>query len=336
MRSAPDDLTADRIVQELVERWLVQASSIDYVPEGGGSHHWRVVSTEGRAYFVTVDDLDNKTWLGEDRESVSAGVRQAYATTDTLRHAAGLSFVLSPLAAHSGELLHRLSDRYTVSVFTYVDGHSFPFGPYRESGLRARAIELIATLHQATPAVRERAPVHKLGYSGRQDLTAFLTEPNCPWVGGPFSDSARELFVAHSADLTELVDRFNQLALSTAPARADTVITHGEPHPANLMEVGEQLFLIDWDTAGLAAPERDVALIAPEPGPDTDRYQVATGHEVNFAVVDLYRLRWYLDDVGSAVRMFRRPHAATEDTRRWWNALGPQLAELPNWLDRLS
>ncbi len=69
---------------------------------------------------------------------------------------------------------------------------------------------------------------------------------------------------------------------------------------------------------------------------DVDRYQEATGRAVDPAVITLYRLRWYLDDVSSAVGMFRNPHQETADTRQWRQALGPQLEQLPRWLDLLS
>ncbi|WP_432843998.1 phosphotransferase family protein [Dactylosporangium sp. CA-092794] len=36
------------------------------------------------------------------------------------------------------------------------------------------------------------------------------------------------------------------------------VLTHGEPHPGNTMRTGGGWLLIDWDTALLAAPERDL------------------------------------------------------------------------------
>jgi hypothetical protein len=50
----------------------------------------------------------------------------------------------------------------------------------------------------------------------------------------------------------------------------------------------------------------------------------------------LYRLRWYLDDLASAVRLLRNPHDDTPDTRRWQHALGPQLEQLSEWRDVLA
>ena len=55
---------------------------MEYVPEGGGSHHWRV-SEQGGLHFVTVDDLDDKEWLGGSRNAVFAGLRRALHISET-------------------------------------------------------------------------------------------------------------------------------------------------------------------------------------------------------------------------------------------------------------
>jgi spectinomycin phosphotransferase len=106
-------------------------------------------------------------------------------------------------------------------------------------------------------------------------------------------------------ELGQLVSAFDRLAEVTAEARAGTVMTHGEPHPANLMSEGDRVMSIDWDTAALGPPERDLALIATADGDGVERYERATGREISPEVMSLYRLRWYLDDLASAARLFK-------------------------------
>jgi spectinomycin phosphotransferase len=194
---------------------------------------------------------------------------------------------------------------------------------------------MIAALHRSTRAVRDLAPVHVPGFTGRGQLDAFLREPGRPWDGGPFSAGAHCMVADRAVDIARLVAAFDRLVAATAPARADSVITHGEPHPGNVMRADGRLFLIDWDTVGLAAPERDIALIADHPA-DVDRYQEAAGRAIDPAVITLYRLRWYLDDLSSAIVMLRGPHQDTADTRQWLAAVTPLLDELPGRLDALG
>ena len=336
MRSPPEDLVPERLSKTLAEGWNLRAAAMDYVPEGGGGYHWKLTGEDGQPHFVTVDDLDDKDWMADTRTAVFEGLGRALSTAATLRYEAGLEFVVAPTAARDGEPLRRLDGRYTVSVFPFLAGHSYPFGPYTDARLRGLALDMIAALHQSTPAVAASAPHHVPRFAGRGDLTAFLLDPDRPWDGGPYSEAARRLLVPRTADLAHLGTGFDRLAGVTSPARADPVITHGEPHPANLMSVDRRLVLIDWDTAGLAPPERDVSLIATTGNEDFDRYQEATGRELDPAVITLYRLRWYLDDLASAIRLFRNRHRDTSDTRRWWHGLTLRLEQLPRWHDLLD
>jgi spectinomycin phosphotransferase len=330
------DLARGDVAAELAGGWGLRGAALAYVPQGGGSHHWKLGCDDGRPWFVTVDDLDGKDWLGSDRETVFGGLGVALATAAALRDAAGLEFVLAPVPARDGELLHRLCDRYAVSVYPFLSGHSFAFGPY-PGALRDAVLDLIAALHRATPRVRDRAPRHVLHIAGWPDLAAFLQEPGRAWDGGPFAAAAHGLLLAHAADLARLTAAFGRLAGATAAARAiGPVITHGEPHPANLLSAGGSLLLIDWDTVGLAPPERDLSLVIGEAGEGTDRYQGVARRACDPAVLTLYRARWYLDDLASAVRLFRQPHSGTKDAERWFDGLPPRLARLPEWLGRLG
>jgi spectinomycin phosphotransferase len=332
MRSAPADLTPARLEEALADAWGLRAASMTYVPEGGGSHHWTVMDRTGQNHFVTVDDLDTKDWMADTRDAVFQGLASALRTAATLRDGANLTFVVAPVPTLDGHLLRRIDDHYAVAVYPYLTGRSFPFGPYTDAHLRHRALDTIITLHEATPTVRGTAPLHTPGFAGRADLQAFLVEPGRLWIDGPYAEPARRLLASRTHDLVQLVGAFERIVGGMTSARDDLVITHGEPHPANLMSVDGRLFLIDWDTAALARPERDLSLIVRSTSADLDRYQRATGREVDPDVITFYRLRWYLDDVASAIRLFRNRHQNTADTRRWWEGLAPRLELLPTWL----
>jgi spectinomycin phosphotransferase len=334
MRSLPADLEPERVATALADGWQLEATSMQYVPEGGGSYHWKLSGERDQAHFVTVDDLDGKDWFGDTRQQTFDGLRRALGTAAALRSEAGLEFVVAPLPGSDGELLHRLDDRYSVSVFPFLTGRSYPFGRYQDPELRRQAVDMIAALHLASAVAQDRAPHHVPSFQGRADLTALVLDPDRPWQGGPFSEDARRLMVTRTADIARLTDGFDRLVEATSPARSNTVVTHGEPHPGNVMSLTDRVVLIDWDTVAIAPPERDVCLIAgPDGGDVVDRYQETTGRELDPRVLTLYRLRWYLDDLGSTIAMFRNDHRDTSDTRRWLDSLAPQLEELTDWLD---
>src|SRR6185437_1453490 len=135
-----------------------------------------------------------------------------------LRHRSGLEFVVAPLPGLDGEFIQRAGDRYSVSLFPFLPGRSYAFGPYPSRRLRVAALSLIARLHQATQVISTdlpRAAAPSLPtIAGRHDLDAFLADPRQPWSGGPFSEPARGLLVPRLVQLSELVQRFDRLAAS--------------------------------------------------------------------------------------------------------------------------
>lgn len=98
------------------------------------------------------------------------------------------------------------------------------------------------------------------------------------------------------------------------------MITHGEPHPGNVIQVGAEKMLVDWDTVGFAPPERDLWMVAGA-GDDLHRYTEITGRPVDGAVLALYRLRRALDDIAISVAEFRSRHQRTADTEHAWLSL---------------
>jgi spectinomycin phosphotransferase len=58
-----------------------------------------------------------------------------------------------------------------------------------------------------------------------------------------------------------LLDRIDQVGQDLRAKEQPAVICHGDPHLANLLLDGERIWLIDWDDAVLAPPERDLMLL---------------------------------------------------------------------------
>jgi spectinomycin phosphotransferase len=86
--------------------------------------------------------------------------------------------------------------------------------------------------------------------------------------------------------------------------------------------------LVDWDTVGLARPERDLWLVASETGDELRRYTELTGRPVEEAALELYRLRWALDDISCFVRNLHGAHRRTPDTGHAWHGLELTVAQI--------
>jgi len=316
-------------VHALADGWGIRAAALSYAPVGGGSYHWMARDEQGEQRFVTVDDLDDKGWLGRTGPAVLAGLRAAMGAAVTLRRDAALGFVVAPVPARDGQTVRSLGARYTVAVFPFLSGVPGRWGELPSAPERAELVEMLAALHRVDPAMLVPSlPPHEIGLAWRGDLEVALRELDQPWDGGPFAEPARSLLAGAAPRIRQRLDTLDRWAGNGAVA-GKTVITHGEPHPANVIrEPGGEVILIDWDTVGLARPERDLWMVASDTGDELRRYTELTGRPVDVAVLGLYRLRWALDDISCFVRDLRAPHRRTADAEHAWQSLELTVAQL--------
>jgi spectinomycin phosphotransferase len=327
VRDRPAGVSDDDLGNALGDGWSIDVSTVRYAPVGGGSYHWIVRDRAGRQWFATVDDLDQKRWLGDTRDAVAGGLATAMEMAVALRHDAQLPFVLAPIKARNGSAIIRLGCAYAVAVFPYLDGAASRFGEELPAAERDHVVDMLAALHRAGPD-SVRVPLHQVELARRNDLETALGELGQPWHGGPFAEPARALVAASAERVRHLLASFDRLA-ERATAR-EPVITHGEPHPANLLRTGTKTMLIDWDTVGLAPPERDLWwVISDSEGEEARRYTRATGRPVDSVALALYRLRWPLDDLSLFVHQLRSEHGRTADAEHALRGLEITLASAP-------
>jgi spectinomycin phosphotransferase len=315
----PAHISDERVRSALHEGWGIDAS-LRYAPVGAGSYHWHATSSDGSRAFVTIDDLDSKTWL---EPSSFDGLRQAFETATRLREH-GLDFVVAPLRSREGETLLPLDERYTIAVFPHVDGAAGEWGPHDLSVL-PDVVRMLATLHEATGPVAAVVRHAGVELPGREHLARALAELSSPWQGGPLAEPARAAVAAGATELAELLAHADRLA---ADLGSTEVVTHGEPHAGNVMQTGSGLALVDWDTVAVAPPERDLWML-PDFG---DLYTELTGTSVDPQALDYFRLLWELKDWAEYLNLLRAPHEQTEDTLRSLGALRRVAEVHAEWL----
>ncbi len=302
-------------MHDALTAWGVHAVTLNHVPLGFGDHHWRATDTSGRTWFLTVADLAYKSFLGPDPGTVRRRLTLAMDTAARLHDDDGLGFVVAPLRTPGGNTVVPVGDRHALSVFPYVEAASGDFGQTLTADQRVRVLDTLAQLHSRAPG---GAPVIAPRLAGTDRLAAILDCPDAVGDAGPHSAPTAELLAGHAATLRERLEESDRGA--AALGGAPMVVTHGEPHPGNLLWCGGRPLLVDWDTVGLAVPERDLWLVTDDPD-ELARYARTSGHEPDRALLDLYRLRWDLQDVIEFVDWFRAPHRGGPDTAQAWQDL---------------
>lgn len=321
MRTRPEDLDEERLLRALGE-WGIGAAALEYAPVGFGDHHWIAVGGAGEKWFVTVADLELK---GErDSRAALRSLRAAMDTAAALRDEGRLDFVVAPLRVAGGETVRRLGSRYALSVFPFMDvtpGDGDRAWTAHERGV---VVELLAELHRQAPP--PSVPVLDLELSMRGLLESAL-DGAVGWGHGPFAEPARTLLSGHAPAIRRRLEEFDRLVEDVRRSGRAPVLTHGEPHPGNLLQGEGRYLMVDWDTVGLAPPERDLWSVVEGPE-DLERYAKATGRTVDASALRLYRLRWDLEEVSGYVDWFRAPHDRSLDTEQAWQELVETVAHL--------
>lgn len=156
---------------------------------------------------------------------------------------------------------------------------------------------------------------------GRAGLEAALTELGKPWTGGPFSEPARRELAANADTVGQLLKAFDDLAEHVRRRDAALVISHGEPHPGNLIRAAGRPFLVDWDTVALSPPERDLWMLDDGSASTFAVYSQVAGRALDRPTVSFYRLAWTLADIASFTAQLRLEHQVSRDTEKAWTTL---------------
>lgn len=321
MRERPEDIRDSDVAAALARQWPLTVHDLSYLPVGFGGYHWLAVDQAGSRWFVTVSDLA-APW-GPDLPA-------AMQTAAWLAAEAGLEFVVAPVPARAGQVVGSLDSRHALTLFPYLDAAPGHFeDPVDEDG-RAAIIDMLARLHTATPDGIQ-VPGRPLELAGRQAIDQALASLSVPWNGGPYAEPGRDLLARYERPLRQAFARFDGLLDRVREAGGPRVITHGEPHPGNLLRDRAGLRLIDWDMTALARPERDLWWVI-SGGKDAARYSWRTGWTVNQDALVLYRLRWGLEDIAEFLSEIRGPHQQTADTLVSWTGLQDTLQAIADGL----
>jgi spectinomycin phosphotransferase len=326
VRTEPDDLDRADLAAALTTGWGLTGPRLVYVPEGGGSHHWRC-EAGGERRFVSVDDLTATFHSATDEDAAFAALERAYAVAGALRDGAGLEFVVAQIPDREGRRLRRVGRRYAVRVEPLIEGTPGVFGKYSPGERRAVAA-LIGRLHAASDRVPAGlSQVADLRIPSRAALEAALADVSRPWASGPFAEPARALLAARAEEIGARLAGHDAAAERLRATRAGWVVTHGEPHGGNVLrDPAGDLHLIDWDTAMVAPRERDLQMVLDDDLTGWDEYRAAAGPvELDLDALGFYRRLWALADIASFTAVLRRPHPDTTDMRHACEALATYL-----------
>ncbi len=137
---------------------------------------------------------------------------------------------MAPVPARDGELLARVSTRFGLAVYPFVDGRSFEWAAFSSPAHRLAVLDLLAATHTAPPAARRRALADDFAVPHRDALEAACQPAGAAPDVGPYAHPAARIIQEHAGPIRRLLDRYDRLVAAARTQPARTVITHGEPH----------------------------------------------------------------------------------------------------------
>jgi spectinomycin phosphotransferase len=326
----PDDLAEGQIRAELAASWDFAAETVRYLPVGFGSHHWLATDAGGRQVFLIVHDLPGMLHSRLDTAEAAFGrLETAFGCALSLRRDENLTFVIAPAPAVSGEVIRRLSGRYSLAVCPYLTdcepGHDGEFA----AADRPAVVRLLTELHRAAPpAAPQRCDFALQNADGLQAAIDCTGEP---WRTGRYGEQARALLARHAAGVTALLTAYGELA-GLARCRPERfVVTHGEPGPWNVLKTPAGFVIVDWDFVQLAPPERDLWELAGTDQSVLEAYSEATGTAVDSDAVALFRMWYDLSEIAGYIELFRGQHDDTRDAAESWKNLQYFLKPAERW-----
>jgi spectinomycin phosphotransferase len=326
----PPDLSDGPILRELAASWSFSAETLTYLPVGFGSHHWRATDASGRRLFLIVHDLPAMLHSRLDTaDAAFARLEVAFGCALSLHRDSKLEFVIAPVPTVSGQVVRRLSRRYSLAACPYLTdcepGHDGEFAPAD----RLSVVRLLTRLHLAEPAVAPQP--FDFGLQNADGLLLALDSTEAPWHTGPYGEQARALLAQEASGVTGLLAAYGELAADARSRPERFVVTHGEPGPWNVLRTTAGLAVVDWDFVRLAPPERDLWELAENDESTLLAYSDATGSDIDVGALALFRMWYDLAEIAGYLELFRAEHDDTQDTAESWKNLQIFLRPSERW-----
>jgi spectinomycin phosphotransferase len=188
-------------------------------------------------------------------------------------------------------------------------------------------VRLLAELHRATPP----APPPRCDFAlqNADGLRAAIDSTSEPWRTGRYGEQARSLLARHAAGVTALMTAYSELAGDARSRPERFVVTHGEPHPRNVLKTPAGFVIVDWHFVQLAPPERDLWDLAATDRSLLAAYTEATGTVVDSGALALFRMWYDLSEIAGYIELFHGAHDDNEDTAESWQSLSGSRTRLP-------
>lgn len=257
-------LQDELIISRLHADYGLRLAQIVFLPLGADLNTvvYRVSAEDGTQYFL-------KLRSGVFDESA--------VTVPKFLQAQGLQQVMAPLATLTQQLWTSLGD-YKLILYPFIEGRN----GFDIDLSERQWIELGATL-KAVHAARlpgelmRRVQSETYSPQWRESVKAFQARVEVNAEGDPVAAKLAAFLKARRAEILDIVERAERLALALQARSPEFVLCHSDIHAGNiLIAANDDLYIVDWDNPILAPKERDLMFVGNGIGGVWNREQETT------------------------------------------------------------
>ncbi|HLU22030.1 MAG TPA: aminoglycoside phosphotransferase family protein [Bacillaceae bacterium] len=233
------------VLQSVIKKqYVLDIIHIDFIPIGDSAYSYRITDINKNTYYLKLFDHDN------DRQMDSLQkLNRVLPVLWELYHQGSLQNTALPLKNDKGEFC-TLMESTSIILFHFIYGETLAdVYPFSDTLLRQLG-KVIATIHQ-TNVKQSPLLVEKFDLSFVKDLRRCIEmlEEELPY-------KELKIVLAMKEQINTIV---NDLQKFHAPSNMNTfVFCHGDLWGGNLIQRGDTMYVIDWESAQLAPPEFDL------------------------------------------------------------------------------
>ncbi len=174
----------------------------------------------------------------------------------------GIAQIIPPLATKTGQLWANL-DAFKLILYRFVAGHNgyvvaMSDRHWRDFGTALKRIHTAVV----PPALTSRIQQETYSPQARESIKSFLARIEHDIFDDPIAIKLAAFLQTKRAEIRDLVERAERLALDLQARRPEFIVCHSDLHAGNiLIDINGALYMVDWDNPILAPKERDLMFI---------------------------------------------------------------------------
>ncbi|HCU01819.1 TPA: hypothetical protein DIC62_03435 [Candidatus Nomurabacteria bacterium] len=282
----------EQIGETKLKKWLYEEydlniESIVPIPKGEIGDNYVVEDINKQKYFLKIY-LQSKLHIDNPN-----GLKDSLKLTSQL-HDAGIENVPYPIKLKNNELEGKL-ETYSITVTSYINGCN----PVITSDLKIKFGEILAKIHQVKTE-NINLPIEPFNATYANKLAEQIKILEQKENLNKFQLELSDLLLPNQDKLKKHLFQFNELCENVKLKNKQLVVTHGDLIPDNLMVNGlGKVFIVDWDTARLSPPERDVWFFIYNNGQDfIQTYKaIYPSQDLDIDLLSFYMYKRYIEDL---------------------------------------